>query len=134
MPSILIFETDPGIQRLLEVLLHRDGYATHVVPDGRSAIAAMAEEDFDAVIVDITIEPSMLERGARRGIGFLHWLQKHDPGVLQRVIALSALMDRDLRGKLPHVRTLLRKPFGIDELREAVAKCSDYSLTGSRTQ
>jgi CheY-like chemotaxis protein len=138
MASVLVFEPDLAIQRLLEVLLRRDGYATRFARDGRSAIRAMAEGDYLALLVDISIWPSALERGSRRGIGFLHWLQKNHPGALQRVIALSALPDRELHGQLPPVRCFLHKPFGIDELREAVAKCAGaepaYSVTGSRIQ
>jgi len=124
MPSVLILESDPGIRHLLEVLLARDGYATRCAEDGRAAIRAMAEDSFVALLVDISIWPSRLEPGQRRGLGFLHWLQRYDPGALQRVVAMSALADRDLRGKLPPVRALLHKPFSIDDLRDAVAMCS----------
>ncbi len=124
MPSVLVFESDPGIQRLLEVLLGRDGYTTQTVRDGKAAIRAMTERSFDVLLVDITIWPSMLERGARRGLGFLHWLQKNNPAALQRTVALSALADREVVPKLPPVRCFLHKPFGIDELREAVAACA----------
>lgn len=124
VPAVLVLEPDLALQRLLEVLLHRDGYTTRFVRDGRAAVRAMAENDYAALLVDITIWPSTLERGSRRGIGFLHWLQKNDPGALQRVIALSALADRDIAGQLPPVRCFLHKPFGIDELRAAVAKCA----------
>lgn len=124
MPSILVLEPDVAIQRLLEVLLHRDGYTGRFVRDGRAAVRAMAEDEYVALVVDISIWPSTLERGSRRGIGFLHWLQKNNPGGLQRVIALSALADRDIAGQLPPVRCFLHKPFGIDELRAAVKKCA----------
>lgn len=125
MPSVLVFESDPGIQRLLEVLLGRDGYETRVVRDGRAAIRAMSEQSFDVLLVDITIWPSALERGAHRGMGFLHWLQKNDPGALHHTMALSALADREIVAELPPVRCFLHKPFGIDELSAAVAECAD---------
>ena len=133
--SVLILESDSGIRRLLEVLLTREGYKTKSVQRGASAVKAIAEQEFEAFLVDISIWPSALEKGARRGLGFLHWLQKNQPDALRRVVALSALADRELAGQLPPVGAFLHKPFSIDELRDAVALCSGrQSLTGSRTQ
>jgi CheY-like chemotaxis protein len=137
MPSILVLEPDLGIQRLLGVLLSRDGFTTRFVRDGRAGVRAVTEQNFAALIVDISIWPSTLERGSRRGLGFLHWLQKNRPGALRRVIALSALADREIAAVLPPVRCFLHKPFSIDELRGAVEECVGEDaryLTGSRTQ
>lgn len=85
---------------------------------------AVAEDDYAALLVDISPWPSTLERGSRRGIGFLHWLQRNNPGALQHVVALSALADREIAADLPPVRCFLHKPFGIDDLRAAVKKCA----------
>lgn len=80
----------------------------------------MQEREFAAFIVDVSLEPSTLEDGARRGMGFLHHLQQKRPEVLPRVIVLSGLAPVDVRIDLARVRRFLRKPFDIDELRRAI--------------
>jgi DNA-binding response OmpR family regulator len=121
---VLVLETDEPLQGLLEALLRRDGYGPAFVQDGNAALRLLARREFTAFIVDVSIAPSTLEDGARRGIGFIHYLQHNNPGLLSRTIVLTGLPDRDLPADFPAEVRLLRKPFDIDALRAAMSESS----------
>ena len=121
--SVLVLETDDSIQRLLEIVLRREGYEPLFVRDGRSAVRHATEREFALFIVDVTIAPSLLEAGSRRGVGFIHFLQRQRPDLLQRTIVLTGLSQRDLPRDLPRVCGVLRKPFDLDDFCAALARC-----------
>ncbi|MGZ7033373.1 MAG: response regulator [Thermoanaerobaculia bacterium] len=122
-PAVLLLEPDEKVQQLIRMILRRDGLSVVTAKSGDGAVREFFRRNFSAFIVDISIWTSILERGARRGVGFLHFLQRTDPSVLERVVVTSALNDRDLPLEMPAVHRLIHKPFDIDELRKAVAEC-----------
>ena len=65
-PPVLVLESDDAIQRLLEIVLRRDGYVPVFVRDGRAAVRQSTERQFDLFIVDVTIARacSKLDLGA----------------------------------------------------------------------
>jgi DNA-binding NtrC family response regulator len=120
---ILILEPDDAIQALLDTALRRDYVERVLVPDGVAAIRACRLCDFAAFIIDVSLAPSSLEVGRRRGEGFLHYLRDHRPELLRRVVLLSGLATSDIPKDLPPVCRFLRKPFDLQELRDAVDDC-----------
>jgi len=52
---ILIVDDEPNIVISLEFLMKREGHETTVAPDGEAALAAMAHERADLVILDIML-------------------------------------------------------------------------------
>jgi len=123
--NVLVLEPDESIQKLFAVILKRDGYRLTRVRDGKEAVRELGRRSFAAIIVDISLGPSSLERGSRRGLGFLHHLQRNAPDLLAHVIVVSALASRDVPRGLPSVCSFLRKPFELEELREAIVKCHE---------
>jgi len=121
---VLVLETDEPLQGLLEALLRRDGYDPAFVQDGNAALRLLARREFTAFIVDVSIAPSTLEDGARRGVGFIHYLRSHKPALLSRVVILTGLPDRELPSDIPAECQLLSKPFDIDALRAAISRCA----------
>jgi CheY-like chemotaxis protein len=130
-PSVLVLETDDAIRQLLEIVLRRDGYKPLFVRDGPSAVQLASEREFVLFIVDITLAQSMLEPGSRRGVGFIHFLQRQRPELLQRAIVLTGLARRDLPRDLPSVCRVLRKPFDLDDFRAAMSRCAQGNLSVS---
>jgi DNA-binding NtrC family response regulator len=120
---ILILEPDEALQALLDAALRHEYVERVLVPDGVAAVRASRRRDFAAFIIDVSLAPSSLEVGARRGEGFLHYLRDHRPALLQRVIVLSGLAAIHIPKDLPPVRRFLPKPFDIGELRSAVDDC-----------
>lgn len=123
LAPILILEPDQALQALLDSVLRRDDVERVFVPDGVAAVQASRLHDFAAFIIDVSLAPSALEAGARRGAGFLHHLQHHSPALLRRVIVISALAPAHVPKDLPPVGWFLRKPFDIEDLRGAVNHC-----------
>ncbi len=121
--EVLLLEPDAGIRELVTTVLTRAGYAVTGTSGGDEAIRARQTCPFDALIIDVSIYGSVLENGARRGVGFLHFLQRTQPAALERVIVTSALPEGELRSTLPPVYRLIRKPFDIDELTSAISDC-----------
>ena len=120
---MLVLETDEPLQGLLEAVLRRSGYKPAFVQDGNEALRLLARREFAAFLVDVSIAPSTLEDGARRGIGFIHHLRRTNPALLSHVVILTALPDRELPSDLPSICRILRKPFDIDALRDALSEC-----------
>ncbi|HSP15369.1 MAG TPA: response regulator [Thermoanaerobaculia bacterium] len=125
---MLLLEPDAGIRELVTKVLQRAGYTVAGTSGGGEALRERQTRRFDALVVDVSIYGSVLEDGARRGLGFLHFLQRTQPAVLDRVIVTSALPEAELRGQLPPVCRVIRKPFDIDELTNAVSECAKVRL------
>ncbi|HLJ73712.1 MAG TPA: response regulator [Thermoanaerobaculia bacterium] len=116
---ILLLEPDAEIRTMVTRILQRAGYEVVATSGGVEAVREYERRTFDLLIVDISIYGSVLEEGAHRGIGFLHFLERMHPAQLERLILTTALPDRELPADLPKAR-ILRKPFDIDELLRAV--------------
>jgi len=125
---ILVLETDAPLERLLEAVLKRDGYSPRFVRDGKTALQLLNNE-IGALIVDVSIAPSTLERGARRGIGLIHYIQRNRPALFRRTLVITALRNRELPLDLPDLR-ILQKPFDVDALRNAIAEVTTGQGTG----
>ena len=120
---MLVLETDEPLQGLLKAVLRRNGYKPVFVQDGNEALRLLARREFAGFLVDVSIAPSTLEDGARRGIGFIHYLQRKNPALLSHVVIVTGLADRELPPDLPSICRILRKPFDIDALRNALSEC-----------
>lgn len=125
-PAILVLETDDALQGLLKTLLRRDGYDPLFVREGKAAVRLVTSREFAAFIIDVSLGPSTLERGSRRGLGFLHYLQQQRPALLPRVIVVTGLAMRELPRDLHSLARVLRKPFDLGEFRTALAKCAGH--------
>jgi len=53
--KILIAEDEFDIRFMLEQLLRLEGFEVLGVPDGRKAVEALAQQDFDLLMLDITM-------------------------------------------------------------------------------
>ena len=53
MPKILITDDEPNIVTLISRYAQREGYEVKTVSDGRQAIEACKNEDFDIIIMDV---------------------------------------------------------------------------------
>ena len=106
---VLVAEDDTGVRETLDAALSFEGYRVTTVPDGAAALAALAEEPPDLLVLDIgmprvdglTVCRMARERGIRLPILILTARQE----VSDRVAGLDAGAD-----------DYLAKPFALDEL------------------
>jgi len=54
-PRLLVVEDEPDIARLLEMMLRRGGYRVDIAPDGKTALARLAQNTYDAMTLDLML-------------------------------------------------------------------------------
>ena len=116
---ILLIEDDRGIQGLISTLLSRRGIDVEIAPDGEAALRKIRQNDYAALLLDL-----MLPRV--NGFEVIRELKAISPELLRRTIVVTAASDLTLRDfDHSQVNRLLRKPFSISELMDAVDLCLD---------
>jgi CheY-like chemotaxis protein/HPt (histidine-containing phosphotransfer) domain-containing protein/two-component sensor histidine kinase len=80
---VLVAEDNPVNQRLLHALLSRQGYVTRLVSNGQEALAALAEQPFDLVLMDVQM-PVLDGLAATRAI------RAHPAGARVPILALTS--------------------------------------------
>lgn len=127
MAHILIVDDEPAVRLTLRALLLRDGHSVEEAADGRAGVAAARTRRFDLALVDIVMP--VLD-----GLGAMREMLAAVPGL--PVIAMSGGGRRVHHDVLAEARTagaaaILRKPFGIGEVRAAIATVSGSGSAAS---
>ncbi|HEU4681557.1 MAG TPA: response regulator [Gemmatimonadales bacterium] len=115
---ILIVDDDPGIRRVLQVLLTKSGYQVTQASDGFEALRLWREHGGDLVITD-------LHMPEKNGIETILELLTHSPGM--RIIAMSGggqTKRLDLLGNATMLGAVftLEKPFTLPEILSLVKR------------
>jgi len=58
-PRVLLLDDDPSIQKLVAMLLRREGFRVDVVSTGKQAIEKIGSFDYDALLLDLMTPPSV---------------------------------------------------------------------------
>ena len=110
--AILVVDDDLPTQHLLRAVLRRRGYLVEVAADGREAIAMIEAGTYAAVVLDVMM-PTL---SGYEVVAFLAHAAKNIPVVICSAAGPKALAD------FPHVvKAVVRKPFDIDQLLQAVS-------------
>jgi PAS domain S-box-containing protein len=114
--KILLAEDNPVNQKLITMILTREGYAIRVVGDGAEAVQAVTEEGFDLILMDIQM-PNMDGNEAARRIKGNPWYESIP------LIALTAfaMKDDEARARDAGFNGYLTKPVKKDELLGIIA-------------
>lgn len=115
---VLVVDDDNAIRTLVTTVLVRNGYSVESAQDGEEAIETIADNEFDAIVLDLMM-PKV------DGFEVIECLERMDVERLKRcVIVLTAVSEKDLR-KLDGSRVfrVIRKPFDLAELVGAVNEC-----------
>ena len=116
--KILIVEDDPNISELIKITLASPLYSITCVDSGAAALAKLAEEKPDLVVLDILIpEPDGWK---------LYAMVRGEPSLAHvRILILTALITKQdglkKRSVLP-ADGYMTKPFNLDELRLKVGE------------
>lgn len=109
---ILLVDDDPGARESIKLLLNIDRHSVLEASNGREALELFHQGILDLVIIDYFM-PQMEGRELAENIK----LQAPKLPILMVTAYLEKLVDTDRR-----VDAVLAKPFGVAELREAIAK------------
>ncbi len=110
--KILLVEDEPTARQALKLLLMIDRHHVTEAATGEEAMALFAGQRFDLAIVDYFM-PKI--RGSELAANFRQ-LAPRQPIVMVTAYA-EKLVDEDLA-----VNAILPKPFGIEELRQTIAR------------
>ena len=118
MPKIMIVDDEPGMRRILNVNLRRDGHITVEASGFAEALALIKREDFDVVLTD-----QKMPDGS--GLDVIQAVQEDDPTTsvifLTAVGTLELAVESMRRGAFD----FLTKPFDPDVVRAAVKRASE---------
>ena len=114
--TVLVAEDRLTIRSLISDLLRANGYGVLEAANGRLAIELLAQHEVDLVITDAC----MPELGGR---GLYEHIEKHQPHLLDKLIVITGHLREDTEFFQMSTRVpILYKPFGLDELLDAVRK------------
>jgi diguanylate cyclase (GGDEF)-like protein len=110
-PSLLIVDDEPDLRRILETLLHEDGYRVVTTGAGAEALALAQKQSFDLIILDLLL-PDL------DGFSVLGALRARPSTALTPIILLSARdsADEKVRGLQLGADDYVTKPFSAAEL------------------
>lgn len=110
---ILVVEDSAALARGLSDVLKGSGYAVDVVGDGAAAIAVLAAERFDIVVLDLNL-PDM------DGLEVLRNLRARQSGASVIVLSARGELDDRVRGLDLGADDYMTKPFDVDELEARI--------------
>jgi CheY-like chemotaxis protein len=109
---VLIAEDDAGTRESLKVLLKIDRHTISEAATGHEALKIFLEEYFDLVILDYFM-PGMQGQELAEKIKLI--------APTQPILMVTAYYEKLVQSDQP-VDAILSKPFGVEELRQAIAK------------
>ena len=131
----LIVDDEPDIRELLEITLGRMGVETVAAPDVESALAALADGEFDLCLTDMQLPDG-------NGIELVQHINAHHAGLPVAVITAFGSMDTAINALKAGAFDFVQKPVDLEQLRalvetalrvgsaEAVQADADQKLTG----
>ena len=105
-PRILVVDDDAPISRMIQLVLQSEGVRVSTAPEGRSGLAALEDQSFDLLVLDLQM-PVLDGRAMYREL--------RERGHSIPTVVLSAFGAEAAREELG-AEAALPKPFDIDEL------------------
>jgi CheY-like chemotaxis protein len=115
--SILVIDDDPLFAKLLADVLETDGHLTTTAANGVEALALLANQAFDLIMIDVRM-PEL------DGPAFYRELERRNPDQARRVMFMTGgAVGAETAELLSTVRTpVLRKPLDVEEIRATVQR------------
>ena len=114
--KILVVDDEAGVRRLMESVLEKEGYETHLAASGSEALDKAKETEFDLAILDILI-PSP------NGLEVFQFLKKAYPKLKVIIVSgLSAYNEKFFDFVIGNTaEAIMEKPLRPASLRQLVA-------------
>ena len=113
--SILVVDDDKDVCEYLEDFLTSDGYSVFCVNDPTQALDAMRDQEFHVAILDLMM-PKL------SGIDLLGQIRKVDDDIAIIILTGYPSLETATSSIEHDVSAYIRKPFSIDEFREAISR------------
>jgi two-component system cell cycle sensor histidine kinase/response regulator CckA len=113
--KILLVDDEPSVSKAIKMLLEHDGFNVQIVNNGEAALALFERDRFHLVITDFSM-PGMTGGELASRIKKL----RPDQPIIMATASIYKLDDTEHPGRV--VDWILDKPFGLQELREAIAR------------
>ena len=116
--NVLVVDDDDAIRALVTRVLQRNQYAVEQASNGEEALTKLRQARFDVVLLDLMM-PVM------SGFDVIDQLAIESPH--QPVVVMSAASDRDFQrvSNATVVQSIIRKPFELSDLLEAVRRSAN---------
>ena len=116
--NVLVVDDDDAIRALVTRVLQRHQYLVEQASNGEEAMSKLRQSKFAVVVLDLMM-PIM------SGFDVIEQLSTESP--LQPVVVMSAASDRDFQrvSGAAVVQSVIRKPFELSELLEAVRRSAN---------
>ncbi len=115
---VLVADGDAAIRSLLSAIIERMGLQPVVVRDGVAASELLVERRFAAAVIDLLLPGLPADQIVAR-------LGTENPGMLQRTIVITTLPAQSAAEKCTGVAAVLRKPFALDDIQQAIRRCCE---------
>jgi CheY-like chemotaxis protein len=112
---VLVLDDDLAIQKLVSMLLKREGHRVDVVGRGSLAIEAIEKDSYAAIVLDLMMP-------TEGGMTVLRHLREKNPSLLKKVIILTATPEPVLKNIAGEVFAVVQKPFQAADLIAAVKR------------
>ena|ERR1700760_156802 len=108
----LIVEDDPGIRRLVEKVLQRNGLEIDTAHDGRIAIEKIRTGNYSVIVLDLMLPEA-------NGYEIIEFIKRSGTGT--PVAVVSAVSQQALTKLDPDVvKLVISKPFDVHELSKSI--------------
>ena len=115
-PNVLIVEDDTATRQYLRRVLEAEGCQVHEAADGEKAVGQLADQHFDAIVLDIAL-PKL------SGTDVMEYIASTDPAQLSSIVVVTGLEVLEIRKLFPAVRETLSKPVMPARLIASVRRC-----------
>jgi CheY-like chemotaxis protein len=118
--SVLVVDDDDAIRTLISRVLRRAQYDVTQASNGSEALTELRQRPIHTVVLDLMM-PVM------SGFELVDYLDHNDDAGCPCVIVVSAAGERDLQSvSASFVHAVLRKPFNLEQLLDAVSQCTEH--------
>jgi two-component system, NtrC family, response regulator PilR len=118
---ILVIDDEVSVRQLLERVLTRAGHHVELAEDGENALAKIAKEKYDLLVIDKNL-PGL------GGLEILKLVRAQFPSLLAIMITGFPTPESEATGKDLGLHSYIVKPFGIVDIVRAV----DEAIAASR--
>ncbi|MFH1020020.1 MAG: response regulator [Pseudomonadota bacterium] len=120
---LLVVDDEPIVGKRLHQVFTKIGFDIETYTDSASALAAIAERDFDIVVTDLKME-------GIDGIEVLKRVRRRSPGTQVIIITGYASPDTAELAQQEGVFAFLAKPFRLDELKQVIFRAIETQSQG----